>query len=108
MKKIIAALIVLSSVNAFATVEWGNLKCNEIKLNDIDLLHKAMSTVEENNIRFVREDIAPLLEKRINKKNKIDQLHLESDVLGLENRAIEMHLGFLQFIDKCLEEKMPR
>ncbi len=106
MKKIIASLIVLSSVNAFATVEWGNLKCNELSINDIQLMSKLMSNVKQNELKMVREEVASKLAKRTNKKDKIQQLELDSDVLELENVVIDHEISFLEFTTKCIDEKI--
>lgn len=106
MNKIIALLAILTSLNSFATVQWGSIKCSEVSSDELILMHKVMSNVKVNEKNMIKKVIAPMFAEKFDQKDKIEQLDFQNALLELHGKVLDHHVSFLKFSIDCSDEKM--
>ena len=108
MKKIIALIAILTSLNSFATAQWGSIKCNEVSSDELMLMDKVMSNVEVNEKNMIKKVVGPMFAEKFDQKDRIEQLDFQNALLELNRKVIDHRLSFLKFSTDCLDEKIGR
>jgi hypothetical protein len=108
MKKIIALIAILTSLNSFATAQWGSIKCNEVSSDELILMDKVMSNVEVNEKNMIKKVVGPMFAEKFDQKDRIEQLDFQNALLELNRKVIDHRLSFLKFSTDCLDEKIGR
>jgi hypothetical protein len=108
MKKVIALIAILTSMNSFASVQWGSIKCSDVTSDELMLMDKVMANVEVNEKNMMRKVVGPMFAEKFDKKDRIEQLDFQNALLELDRKVIDHRLSFLKFTTDCLDEKIGR
>ena len=99
MKKLIAVITLsLTLGNAFASVQWGTIKCSSIAQKDL----KLMGAMLEKSAQFEKSLVSETIQ--LITKGKTDS-NVEISRLDLKVRINQEQIAFSEFALACLGEK---